>query len=137
VTRQFGRYLVVGVSNTTITLVVYALLVRAGVPVVAASVAAFAAGAVNGFTLNRRWTFRSRRRGLAAGGRYVVVMLLGLGLNALGVAFAVGVVEVPKLAGDVAALPPVTATTFLLTRGWVFGAAGGRAGRRSAVPRPR
>jgi putative flippase GtrA len=111
--------------------------VRAGAPAVGASVAAFWAGALNGFRLNRRWTFRSDRRGLRTGGRYVLVQLLGVGLNALGVAFAVGVAEVPKLASDLAALPPVTAATFVLSRTWVFGPGGGRSGPGRAVPRLR
>ena len=121
-TRQLVRYLVVGASNTAITLAAYALLVRAGAPAVVASVAAFAAGAVNGFLLNRRWTFRSDRRGARAAARYAVVLALGVGLNASGVALAVDVARLSKIAGEVAALPPVTATTFLLSRAWVFGA---------------
>ena len=132
-TAQLARYLLVGVSNTAITLVTYAVLVRAGLPAVVASVVAFAAGAVNGYRLNRSWTFRSARRGLGPGGRYVAVLLGGLAINAIGVALAVNVAELPRLAGEIAALPPATATTFALTRSWVFGAAR-RRGRRPAVP---
>ena len=136
-TGQLARFLVVGVSNTAITLVVYAVLVHAGVPPVAASVVAFAAGAVNGFRLNRAWTFRSARRGAGPAARYLVVAALGLGLNACGVALAVHVAELPKLAGEIAALPPVTAATFALSRVWVFGAGGGTPAPAPAVPRPR
>jgi putative flippase GtrA len=136
-TAQLARFLVVGASNTAVTLVVYAALVHAGVPPVAASVAAFAAGAANGFRLNRAWTFRSERRGLATAARYALVAGLGVGLNALGVALAVDLGELPKIAGELAALPPVTATTFVLSRAWVFGPGGGTGTRRPAVPRPR
>jgi putative flippase GtrA len=135
-TRQLARYLIVGVSNTAITLAVYALLVHAGMPAVVASVFAFGAGAVNGYRLNRAWTFRSARRGAGVGARYVAVLLVGLGINALGVALVVNVAQLPRLAGEVLALPPVTATTFLLARSWVFGA-GGRPVRPEAVPRLR
>ena len=135
-TRQFARYLVVGVSNTTITLVVYAALVRAELPAVVASVFAFGAGAVNGYRLNRAWTFRSARRGAGVGARYVAALLVGLGINALGVVLVVDVAELPRLAGEVLALPPVTATTFVLARWWVFGV-GDRAVRPEAVPRLR
>jgi putative flippase GtrA len=131
---QLARYLVVGVSNTAITLVVYGALVRAGLPAVAASVLGFAAGAVNGFRLNRGWTFRSDRRGASAATRYVIVLLIGLGLNAIGVALAVGVAGLPKGAGEIAALTPVTATTFVLARAWVFGSEGGTPARRAAAP---
>src|SRR6185312_9167543 len=132
-----ARFLVVGVSNTAVTLAVYAVLVRAGVPPVAASVVAFAAGAVNGFRLNRAWTFRSARRGLDTGARYALVAALGVGLNALGVALAVHVAGLPKLAGELVALPPVTVATFVLSRAWVFGPGGGTRTRGRAVPRPR
>jgi putative flippase GtrA len=135
-TAQAFRYLLVGVSNTAITLVAYALLVAAGVPPVAASAGAFAAGAVNGYRLNRSWTFRSDRRGAGQGARYVAVLTLGLALNALGVAIAVHGAGLPKLAGEIVALPPVTVATFLLTRSWVFGAAG-RPAPGAAVPRTR
>lgn len=135
-TGQLVRYLIVGVSNTAITLAAYALVVRAGVPAVVASVVAFGAGAVNGYRLNRAWTFRSARHGPRAGARYVAVLLAGLAINALGVAIAVDVAELPRLAGEVAALPPATLATFLLARSWVFGA-GGRRVRRAAVPRLR
>ena len=136
-TGQLARFLVVGASNTAVTLVVYAALVRAGVAPVAASVVAFAAGAANGFRLNRAWTFRSARRGVGTGARYLTVAALGVGLNALGVALAVHVAELPKIAGELAALPPVTATTFVLSRAWVFGPGGGTRTGGPAVPRPR
>ena len=136
-TGQAVRFLLVGVSNTAITLVTYAVLLAAGVPAIGASVLAFAAGAVNGFLLNRTWTFRSDRRGAGAVARYVAVLTLGLGLNALGVGLAVQVAALPRIAGEIVALPPVTATTFVLARSWVFAARGGRGGRGPAVPRPR
>ena len=140
-TGQAVRYLLVGVSNTAITLVGYAVLVAGGVPAVAASALAFAAGALNGYRLNRNWTFRSARRGAGPGARYLLVVTLGLGLNAAAVALAVRGVGLPKIAGEVAALPPVTALTFVLARSWVFGGAAGEptADTRSpgpAVPRP-
>jgi putative flippase GtrA len=134
VRRQLVRYVAVGASNTAITLAVYALLVRAGTPAVAASVGAFVAGAVNGYRLNRAWTFRGARGGARAGGRYVVVQLVGLAINALGVALAVSVAELPRFAGEVLALPFATSMTFTLARSWVFTVPGGRATRRPAVP---
>ena len=136
-TGQAVRYLLVGVSNTAITLAAYVLLLGAGVPAIGASVLAFAAGAVTGFLLNRSWTFRSDRGGAGAVARYAAVLTLGLGLNALGVALAVQVVDLPKIAGEIVALPLVTATTFLLVRSWVFAARNGRGGPAPAVPRPR
>lgn len=117
---QLARFAVVGASNTAITLASYAALVMLGAPAVAASAVGFALGAANGYHWNRRWTFRSDRRGAVTCARYVTVQLAGLGLNALGVAVAVGPAAVPRLAGEVVILPFVTVTTFVLSRSWVF-----------------
>src|SRR5262249_57800431 len=119
-TGQAIRYLLVGVSNTVITLAAYALSIAAGAPPVVASVIAFSAGAVNGYRLNRSWTFRSELRGLRPIARYLALITLGLGLNAIGVRLAVHGAEVPKIAAELVALPPVTVMTFLLARTWVF-----------------
>src|SRR5439155_12792638 len=55
-----ARYLVVGAGNTLDRFVVYRLLLAAGTWYVAAAPLAFAAGAINGYVLNRRWTFAAR-----------------------------------------------------------------------------
>ena len=47
-------------------------------------------GAVNGYLLNRAWTFRGAARGAVPAARYVVVQLMGSALNAALVAIAVG-----------------------------------------------
>jgi len=126
--------------NTVLSFVTFAIAVRAGVPYLLASCGAFALGALNGYTLNRIWTFRSgpfTRQGLA---RYGVVQGLGLAANTL---LLVGLVEVIGLASIPAqaiVLPAVSVLTFALNRGWTFGPAvlseAGGAGRpSSAFPR--
>ena len=77
-------------------------------------------GAVNGYLLNRAWTFRGAARGAVPAARYVVVQLMGSALNAALVAIAVGHEHLPRVAGELAVLPPVTLLTFVLCRGWVF-----------------
>ena len=77
-------------------------------------------GAVNGYLLNRAWTFRGAARGAVPAARYVVVQLMGSALNAALVAIAVGHEHLPRVAGELAVLPPVTILTFVLCRGWVF-----------------
>ncbi len=81
VVGQLLRFCVVGVSNTLVSLVAFAALLHLGLHYLVASVLAFAAGAVNGYVLNRLWTFRAsstwRSRTL-----YVGVQLVGVALNA-------------------------------------------------------
>lgn len=121
-TGQFARFCVVGVSNTAVTLAAFWVLERAGAWYVTASAVAFLLGAVNGFVLNGRWTFRAR----GSFPRYVGVQLCGLGLDVVLVALIVALARAPHLVAQAAALPPVSLTTFTLARRHAFAVLTGR-----------
>jgi putative flippase GtrA len=114
------RFGVVGATNTALTLATYAVVVAFHAPVPLAGAVGWGVGAVNGFLLNRAWTFRGAARGAAPAVRYAAVTLVGSILNAALVTIAVGHEHLPRLAGELAVLPPVTLLTFVLCRGWVF-----------------
>jgi hypothetical protein len=55
---QFVKFGIVGVSNTLLAFTIYTVLLKVfGVWYLGASAIGFVIGAVNGFLLNRRWTF--------------------------------------------------------------------------------
>ena len=116
---QLVRFGLVGATNTALTFATYAFLVALHAPVPLAGAVGWGVGAVNGFVLNRAWTFRGAPRGSIPAARYAAVALMGSGLNATLLAIAVGH-DVPRLAAELAALPPVTLLSFALCRGWVF-----------------
>lgn len=113
--QRIGRYAIVGVSNTAITFVAYTLLVGLGVAAPLASAVGFALGAVNGYLLNRRWTFRTSGHV----GRYVAVQLVGAAAGAVGVALARSD-GLAKLPAEAVILPLVTLLTYALARTVVF-----------------
>jgi putative flippase GtrA len=118
--ERFARFCVVGVSNTLLTLVAFSALGHVGIAAAPASGLAFAVGAVNGYVLNRSWTFRSRRRGAATLARYVAVQALGAGFSAGGVALAAADLSLRRLVAEVVVLPFVTLLTYTLSRRVVF-----------------
>ena len=117
---QLVRFGLVGFTNTALTLATYAVLSGLHVPVALAGAGGWAVGAVNGFVLNRAWTFRGAARGALPAARYAVVALAGSGLNAALVSIAVSDEHLPRFAGELAVLPPVTVLSFVLCRSWVF-----------------
>ena len=79
---QFLKFGIVGVSNTLLAFAVYTLLLKVfGVWYIAASAIGFAVGAVNGFLLNRRWTFREHVGDALTPVRWAIVQGCGLGLQ--------------------------------------------------------
>jgi putative flippase GtrA len=118
---QLLRFMIVGASNTAITLLAYAALVAAGVHYLLAGAAAYALGGANGFVLNRTWTFAHRGHILPAAARYTAVTAVGIAVNLalLRAAIALGV---PRSAAEFAAVAPVTLVAFALNRAWAFAA---------------
>jgi putative flippase GtrA len=118
---QFVKFGIVGVSNTLLAFAIYTVLLKVfGVWYLAASAIGFVIGAVNGFLLNRRWTFRGHVGDALTPVRWGVVQGCGLGLNeALLYLFADGA-GIDKLISQALATVAVTVVTFLVNRAWTF-----------------
>jgi putative flippase GtrA len=118
---QFIRFGIVGVSNTALTFAVYTLLLKVfGVWYLAASAIGFVVGAVNGFLLNRRWTFSGHVGDALTPVRWAIVQGCGLGLNEGLLYLWVAGVGLDKLLGQALAIVVVTTVTFLANRAWTF-----------------
>lgn len=118
---QFLKFGIVGVSNTLIAFAVYTVLLKVfGVWYVAASGIGFAVGAVNGFLLNRRWTFREHVGDALTPVRWAVVQTCGLGLNLALVYLFVHDLGMDELVGQIPTTVIVTVLTFAVNRSWTF-----------------
>jgi putative flippase GtrA len=117
--RQFVRYVLAGLVNTTLSFGVYRGLLEISTPYAVAAPLAFAVGSVSGYVLNRRWTFAasdSTRARLV----YVVVQAAGAGTTSLLVFLFVHAGGVSRVWAYLAAIPPVTVGTFAANRWWTF-----------------
>ncbi len=118
---QFVKFGIVGVSNTVLTLAVYTLLLKVvGVFYLAASAIGFIVGAVNGFLLNRRWTFRGHVGDALTPVRWGVVQSCGLAVNEGLLYVFVHDAQLDKLIAQVCATAVVTISTFFANRAWTF-----------------
>ncbi|HEV2974820.1 MAG TPA: GtrA family protein [Solirubrobacteraceae bacterium] len=118
---QFVKFGIVGVSNTVLAFGIYTLLLKGfGVWYLAASAIGFVLGAVNGFLLNRRWTFAGHVGDSLTPVRWGVVQGCGLALNEGLLFLFVDGAGVEKLLGQACATAIVTVITFLVNRAWTF-----------------
>jgi putative flippase GtrA len=117
--RQFIRFLIVGAANTLISLVVYRVLLAVSVWYLVAAPVAWAAGVVNGYVFNSRWTFGARD---SARARTLYALIGAVGACAAGL-LVLAFVRGPglgKFESYLAAVPLVTVSTFLANRRWTF-----------------
>jgi putative flippase GtrA len=117
--RQLGRFLLVGVGNTVLSFIVYRLLIAFGAWYVIAAPLAFAAGAVNGYVFNSRWTYAARDSTRA---RVLYVAIQGVGAlsTSLLVLLFVRAVGTGRVWAFLVAIPPVTLCMFAANRIWTF-----------------
>jgi putative flippase GtrA len=118
---QYVKFGIVGVSNTLLAFTIYTVLLKVfGVWYLGASAIGFVIGAVNGFLLNRRWTFAGHVGDSLTPVRWGIVQGCGLGLN-LGLLYLfVDGAGIEKLLGQALATGIVTVITFLVNRAWTF-----------------
>lgn len=118
---QFVKFGIVGVSNTLLFFATYTLLLKVfGVWYLAASGIGFAVGAVNGFLLNRAWTFKGHEGDALTPLRWCVVQGFGLALNEGLLYLCVDGIGLDKLIGQAIAIAVVVVITFFANRAWTF-----------------
>jgi putative flippase GtrA len=118
---QFVKFGIVGVSNTLLAFAIYTVLLKVfGVWYLAASAIGFVVGAVNGFLLNRRWTFAGHVGDSLTPVRWGVVQGCGLALNEGLLYLFVDGASIEKLLSQAFATAIVTVITFLVNRAWTF-----------------
>ncbi|MCH5346170.1 MAG: GtrA family protein [Muribaculaceae bacterium] len=81
-TRQFIRFLIVGVMNSLVTLIViYVCKGLLGVNAWVSNAIGYVAGLINSFIWNRQWVFHSKGHAVAEAVRFGVGFLLCYGLQ--------------------------------------------------------
>ncbi len=116
---QFARFVTVGASNTALSFAAYTVLLLAGLPYLLAGALGFAAGAVNGYVLNRRWTFRAADS-TRARARYLAVQICGLGATTGLLRVFVEGAGVGRIGAYLVTVPIVTVAMFVANRAWTF-----------------
>lgn len=118
--REFLRFALVGGSNGVIAVVIYALLLAAGVAYPIAAVIGYLGGLLNGYTWNRLWTFETGGFHLPEFSRYFVVQGSGLLLNLLVLFVLVDGIGMARGISEILSLVPVVLLTYIFNRRWTF-----------------
>jgi putative flippase GtrA len=135
---QFVKFAIVGVSNTLLFFGTYTLLYKVlGVYYLVASAIGFTVGAVNGFLLNRAWTFQGHVGDALTPVRWTIVQGCGLGLNELLLYLCASALGLDKLLAQALAIAIVVVLTFFANRAWTFrDRPAGYAGSGATQPAP-
>jgi len=122
--KSFWRFAVVGCSNTAVDFIVFTIL-RAifNVNYLYCQVAAFIAGIMNSFILNKTWTFESKTSRFESSrqlGKFVFINLVSLAVSLLGLQLLSGQMHMNVYVAKVAVTVVTQAINYSGYRWWVF-----------------
>lgn len=119
--RQFIKFNLVGILNTLVDVLVFALLLWLGVHYIVSQCISYGCGIANSYVLNKRWTFGQTSR--SSGGQLIKFITVNLTVLAISVGLLYFVVSVWPLSELVAKMLVTFITmtiNFLANRLWVF-----------------
>lgn len=122
---QFIKFGFVGLGNTVVSYVVYAVLIYVGVHYLAAGVAGFVASVTNAFYWNNKYVFgqnEQEERNLIHSFIKIVVAYAGTGLILASMLLYIwiDIMNLPELLGPILNLMVTVPLNFLLNKFWVF-----------------
>lgn len=120
--RQFVKFGIVGVTSTLLDWGAYFLLTRyLLIYYLIAKALSFVLGVTNSYVWNRRWTFRSNDpKKFHEFSKFLVVALVGLGLNTLIMFIAVSRFHLSDIIGLIVSSVIVVCWNFLVNKLWTF-----------------
>jgi putative flippase GtrA len=117
---QLAKFCAVGAVGYAVNLAVYSALIHAGLHYLVAATCSFLVAVTSNYSLNRIWTFRDRRAGVAAQGmRFFTISVASLAANLL-VLHLLVTLGAGKLVGQAIAIVLVTPLNFVGNKLWSF-----------------
>jgi putative flippase GtrA len=118
---EFGKFVIVGILNTTINYGVFVLLFSTlNFLYFVAGAFGFVSGAVPGFFLNRLWTFKSDVPIAAGFLKYFIIQLFCLGAHITTQICVTEILGVPEIFSQLAGITVTTFLNFFISRAIVF-----------------
>ena len=119
--QQLARFLVVGVLNTMVgLLVIYSAKWFFAFGDVSANALGYVIGVIVSFVLNKSYTFKHQGDVLRSAIRFVVVFLVAYSVNLTTVLLAINVAGLDTYLAQALGIPPYTLTFFVLSRFYAF-----------------
>ena len=117
--KQFLLFCIVGASNTLITLGVYTLLLKIGVPYLVATTIGYICGIINGYLWSSKVVFKKRKT-IDNATKFVVVNIITIGVNLFLMWLWVDVLSIHKILAQVITICFTMPLNFILNKIWTY-----------------
>lgn len=118
---KFIKFGLVGVLNTLINWIIFAVLNFVGVYYIIANVIAYVIATINSYTWNSRWVFKYNGKDQKeTTTKFIVLNLVGLALNTIILYLLVDLIGLNKLISLVITTVIVMVINYIVNKIWVF-----------------
>lgn len=118
--RQFIRYVISGIINTTITLLVYNVLINFEIDYIIANIIGYFLGVINGFILNRKWVFKSNGKIGALFIKFISVNIVSLIFSSIFLFVLVNDLYLNKILSQMISTIVTGLFNYIMNRSWTF-----------------
>lgn len=119
--ESFVKFGIVGVLNTLINWLIFAVLNFLGIYYILANIIAYCVATANSYFFNSKWVFKyngKNKKGATI--KFIILNLIGLGLNTIILYFLVDIMNLNKLISLVIATAIVMVVNYIVNKLWVF-----------------
>lgn len=117
---QFLKFGTVGIFNTLITIVTFAVLVYIGLNYILANIFAYALGVLNSFYWNKNWVFKAKSDSNKLLLKFITVNLVTLIINTSILYFLVNLLSLNTYLSQIIATGIGLIFNFVLNKKWTF-----------------
>ena len=118
---QFIKFVIVGSSNTIISIVTYWILVYFNLEYLLATIIAYVVSSIWGYVLNKKWVFRTKdTKTFASVIKYYVVYGSSLIINLLGMYLLVESLRISKFIAPILIMCITVPYNFIFNKLWAF-----------------
>ena len=117
--KQFLLFCIVGASNTLITLGVYTLLLKIGVPYLIATTIGYICGIINGYLWSSKVVFKKRKT-IDNATKFIIVNIITIGVNLFLMWLWIDVLSIHKILAQVITICFTMPLNFILNKIWTY-----------------
>ncbi len=118
--RGFIKFCCVGVSNLSLSLIVYYVLLYIGIYYQVANICSFIVGSLNGYLWNRKWVFKVNGNNVKSLFKYYITYLATWLLSTVLLFTWVEILNISQLIAPIINVFITTPINYILSKKWTF-----------------
>mgnify|MGYP003613924419 CR=1 FL=1 len=117
---QFIKFSIIGLSNLSITLITYYILIYFNINYQISNILSFLLGSINGYYWNKKWVFQSSKKNKSSILKFYISYITTWLLSAILLYFWIEILHISKNIAPIINVLIITPMNYILNKKWTF-----------------